>query len=163
MSFKVINVEHEDYMQLAIEEASKGLKKKHGGPFGAVIVKDGKVIARAHNTVLKNNNPTQHAEINAISNASKKLKRFDLSECTIYVTVEPCPMCLSAIHWAKITTVVFGATVKDAHKCGFNEIPLSNKDLNKLGHLNITLIPGILKKECKALFEVFKKNKISTY
>ena len=90
------------FMQLAIEAARKGMSTNMGGPFGAVIVRDNEVIAVAHNEVLGTNDPTAHAEIVAIRRATEKLKRFDLSDCSIYSTCEPCPMCLSAIHWAGI-------------------------------------------------------------
>ncbi|MCF7845870.1 MAG: nucleoside deaminase [Candidatus Peribacteraceae bacterium] len=109
------------FMQVAIAEAEKGLRKKAGGPFGAVIVLDGKLIASAHNEVIKNNDPTCHAEIQAIRAAAKKLKRFDLSDCEIYSSCEPCPMCLAAIHWAKIRKLYFGATRKDAEDVGFDD------------------------------------------
>ena len=108
-----------DFMQIAINEAKKGLKNKEGGPFGAVIVKDGKLISKAHNTVLKDNDPTAHAEVNAIRKASKKLANFDLSNCELYSTCEPCPMCYSAIHWGRIKKVYYGAEAKDAAKVGF--------------------------------------------
>lgn len=108
-------------MPIAIKEAQKGLRLGSGGPFGAVIVKNGKIIAKGHNTVLKTNDPTAHAEINALRQATKKLKRFDLSDCEIYSSCEPCPMCLSAIHWAKMKKLYFGATRKDAAKIGFDD------------------------------------------
>ena len=110
-----------DFMQIAINEAKKGLKNKDGGPFGAVIVKDNKVISKANNTVLKTNDPSAHAEINVIRKASKKLKNFDLSGCQLYTTCEPCPMCYFAIHWAKIKTVYYGANRSDAAKIGFSD------------------------------------------
>jgi guanine deaminase len=109
------------FLQMAVEEAKKGLALKEGGPFGAVIVCDGKVIARAHNTVLKDNDSTAHAEMNAIRQASSKLKKFDLSDCEIYATCEPCPMCFAAIHWARIKKVYYGACSKDAGKIGFDD------------------------------------------
>lgn len=109
------------YMQLAIDEAKIGLKKKHGGPFGCVVVKDGKVIAKTHNTVLKDRDATKHAEINAIQKASKKLKDFNLSECEVYVTGRPCPMCRSALNWAKVKTVYYGCSYEDARVIGFDE------------------------------------------
>jgi len=109
------------FMKKAVREAFKGLRKNEGGPFGAVIIKDGKVIAKEHNRVLKTNDPTAHAEILAIRKASKKLKRFDLSDCEIYTSCEPCPMCLSAIYWAKIKKVYYGCTKEDAAGIGFDD------------------------------------------
>jgi guanine deaminase len=109
------------FMKLAVDEAEKGIRKGEGGPFGAVIVRQGKVVAVGHNRVLKTKDPTAHAEIVAIRKASAKLKRFDLHDCTLYTTCEPCPMCFSAIHWARIRKVVYGCTRKDAAKIGFDD------------------------------------------
>ncbi len=108
-------------MKKAIEEALRGSKKGDGGPFGAVIVKDNKIIATAHNEVIKTNDPTNHAEIVAIRKATKKLGRFSLADCEIYSTCEPCPMCLSAIYWARLKALYFGATRIDASKIGFDD------------------------------------------
>ncbi len=109
------------YMKLAIAEAKKGIDHVHGGPFGAVIVKDGVVIAKGHNTVLKDHDPTAHGEVNAIRKATKKLQTFDLTGCEIYTTGEPCPMCLGAILWANIKKVYFGANIDDTEKIGFRD------------------------------------------
>ena len=109
------------YMKTAINEALKGVKQNQGGPFGAVIVQNGKVIATANNEVVSTNDPTAHAEIQAIRKASAKLKRFDLSDCEIYSTCEPCPMCFAAIHWAKIPTLYYGCTRRDAKNIGFDD------------------------------------------
>lgn len=109
-------------MRLADGEASKGLRERDGGPFGAVIVRKGKIISSAHNEVLKTKDPTAHAEIQAIRKASKKLGRFDLSDCELYTSCEPCPMCLGAIEWARIKRVYYGATRKDAAKAGFEDL-----------------------------------------
>ncbi|MBI4982828.1 MAG: nucleoside deaminase [Candidatus Omnitrophica bacterium] len=138
-------------MELAISEAKKNLKSMHGGPFGACIVKDDKVIALAHNTVLKND-ATCHAEINAIRIASKKIKSFDLTGCIIYSTTEPCPMCFSAIHWARIDTIVFGTTIQDAQRIGFNELKISSAMLKLLGKSKVKLAKSKLLKECRQLF-----------
>lgn len=117
------------YMQLAINEALKGIRRGHGGPFGAVLVKNGEVIASSHNTVLKGHDSTNHAEINVIRKASKKLKRENLSDCEIYTTGQPCKMCMGAINWAKIKTVYYGNTYKDALNMGFDDEKGNNKDL----------------------------------
>ena len=110
-----------DFMRLAVQNAHLGLRKNEGGPFGAVIVQNGKVIARAHNRVIKTKDPTAHAEILAIRMASKKLNRFDLSDCEIYSTCEPCPMCLGAILWAGIKRLYYGCAREDASKIGFGD------------------------------------------
>ena len=109
------------FMRQAINEAKKGIDHVHGGPFGAVVVKDGVVIAKGHNTVLKDNDPTAHGEVNAIRKATKKLKSFDLTGCEIYTTGEPCPMCLGAILWANIDKVYYGANIDDTEKIGFRD------------------------------------------
>ena len=108
-------------MRLAVAQASRGAKRNHGGPFGAVIACGARIVAKAHNEVIKTNDPTAHAEIVAIRKASAKLKRFDLSDCELYSTCEPCPMCLAAIYWAGIPRVYFGCTRKDAEKIGFRD------------------------------------------
>jgi len=109
------------YMQLAIDLAKDNVKKGFGGPFGAVIVKNGEVIAQAANSVTSTNDPTAHAEVNAIRQACKKLNTFNLSGCEIYASCEPCPMCLSAIYWARIDKVYVAATKKDAADAGFDD------------------------------------------
>ena len=94
-------------MKIAIEEAYKGIKHNHGGPFGTVIVKDDKIISRGHNHVLSKNDPTCHGEIDAIRKAAKKLKTYDLSGCVLYTTAEPCHMCLCACMWANIDKIYY--------------------------------------------------------
>jgi guanine deaminase len=108
-------------MKRAVAQACLGMRKNHGGPFGAVVARSGEIIAKAHNRVLKTNDPTAHAEVVAIRRAAKKLGTFDLSDCEIYSTCEPCPMCLAAIYWANIKKVFYGCTRKDAEKIGFRD------------------------------------------
>ena len=108
-------------MKKAIEEARSGFSRDHGGPFGATIVRDGVLIAKAHNEVLKTNDPTAHAEILAIRKASAHLKTYDLSDCEIYSTSEPCPMCFSAIHWSRLKKLYFGTTRNDVAVIGFDD------------------------------------------
>lgn len=109
------------FMKLAIKEAEKGIEKQDGGPFGCVIVKDGKVVGKGHNQVVKNNDPTCHGEIMAIHSACKKLKTFDLSGCELYTTGEPCPMCMGAILWANISKVYYGCNIVDTEEIGFRD------------------------------------------
>ena len=115
-----IHAENE-YMQIAIEEAMTGITKQHGGPFGSVIVKDGKIVGRGHNQVLLNNDPTFHGEVSAIRDAGKRLGTFDLSGCELYTTGEPCPMCLCACMWANIDIVYYGCTIEDNEIIGFRD------------------------------------------
>ena len=110
-----------EFMKRAVEEAYIGMRSEAGGPFGAVIVQDGKIIAIGHNEVIETNDPTAHAEIVAIRKATKLLGRFDLSDCEIFSSCEPCPMCFSAIHWAKMKTLYFGANRQDAANIGFDD------------------------------------------
>ena len=109
------------YMKMAIAEAKRGIRAGDGGPFGAVIVKDGVVVGKGHNQVLKNNDPTCHGEVMAIHKACKKLKTFDLSGCEIYTTGEPCPMCMAAILWANIDKVYYGCNIFDTQDLGFRD------------------------------------------
>lgn len=110
-----------DFMDVAVEEAVLGASCGHGGPFGACVVKDGQVIARAHNRVVVDTDPTLHAEMQAISMAARKLGRFDLSDCELYTSCEPCPMCLGAIYWARIGKVYYAGDRNDAAEAGFDD------------------------------------------
>lgn len=107
-------------MRKAISLSSKGVKNG-GGPFGAIVVKDGKIIASGYNKVTLKNDPTAHAEVEAIRIACKKLETFDLSDCEIYTSCEPCPMCLSAMYWAKIKNFYFANNKDDAKNIGFDD------------------------------------------
>lgn len=109
------------YMTEAIKEAYDGISKKHGGPFGSVVVKAGKIIGRGHNRVLLNNDPTCHGEMEAIRDACKNVGTFDLSGCELYTTAEPCPMCKGAILWANITKTYYGCNINDTDKIGFRD------------------------------------------
>ena len=110
-----------EFLALALEEARAGIGKEDGGPFGAVIVRNGEVISKAHNEVLRRNDPTAHAEILAIREASSILGRFDLSDCEIYSTSQPCPMCFAAIFWARVKRLVYGTTREDVAGIGFDD------------------------------------------
>ncbi len=144
-------------MRLAIKEAKKNFKNIEGGPFGACIVKDNKVLAVSRNLVLKNNDATLHAEINAIRKASRKTGNFDLSGCIIYSTTEPCPMCFSAIHWARITAVVYGTNILDAKGAGFNELSIPAVKMKQYGRSRVKIFPGFMPSECRELFKVWNK------
>jgi guanine deaminase len=140
-----------EFMQQAIDIAAKTMGGEYGGPFGACIVKDGKVVSVASNSVLICD-PTAHAEINAIREAACILGTHDLSGCQIYSTTEPCPMCFSAIHWAKIDAVIFGTSIADAAAAGFNELPISNYEMKTLGKSPVEIYGDFMKEECSALF-----------
>lgn len=146
-------------MKEAIDEARRTMNLNYGGPFGAAIVKDGKVICVASNTVLKDNDATAHAEVNVIRKAGKILGTYDLSDCELYATGYPCPMCLSAIIWANIKKVYYGTNLKDAEDIGFRDDfiyrYLKNLDSNVLDIVNVN------HNECLELFNEYKeKNKV---
>lgn len=110
-----------DFMEEAIKEAYEGIQNKDGGPFGAIIVKNNKIIGRGHNRVLKNEDPTCHGEMEAIRDACKNLGTHDLSGSVIYTTAEPCPMCLGAILWSNMTEMYYGCTKEDTDAIGFRD------------------------------------------
>ena len=145
----------EQYMRLAIRQALAGVAKGQT-PFGALIVFEGKVVACTHNQVWKRTDITAHAEILALRQACRKLQRLHLAGAALYSTCEPCPMCFSAIHWARITKIFFGASIEHAAAFGFNELKISNQQMAKLGDMKLELHPGILQDECKAIFQTWK-------
>ncbi|MCX2584585.1 nucleoside deaminase [Pedobacter sp. MR22-3] len=115
------NQKHEEFMKMAIALSVENVTENIGGPFGAVIVKDGKFIAGSANKVTSTNDPTAHAEVSAIRLACAQLNTFDLDGCVIYTSCEPCPMCLGAIYWAKIDTIYYANTKTDAENIGFSD------------------------------------------
>ena len=143
------------YMKIAKENADKGIANKEGGPFGAVIVnKEGNIIANGHNKVLKDKDPTAHAEIVAIREACKVLNTNDLSECILYTSCEPCPMCLSAIIWANIKEVYFGCTKNDAANIGFRD-----NDIYEFikGNNNMLYLKQLDRDECIETMKKYQK------
>ena len=112
---------HDRFMLRAIELASDNVRTGRGGPFAAIVVKDGEVIAEGTNLVTSTNDPTAHAEVTAIRRACGKLNSFQLTDCDVYTSCEPCPMCLGVIYWARPSAVYFGATHIDAAEAGFDD------------------------------------------
>ena len=108
-------------MKIARDEAGKGVRNNEGGPFGAVISRKGEIIAQGHNEVLKSNDPTAHAEIVTIRRAAEALGRYDLSDCELHTSCEPCPMCLGAVYWAHFDRLFYANTKSDAKKIGFDD------------------------------------------
>lgn len=146
-------------MKFGINQALATMTKNIGGPFGAVIVKDNEIISISSNTVLKTNDPTAHAEINAIRDASKKLNTYDLSGCELYTTGYPCPMCLSAIIWSNISKVYYGCTPEDAEKIGFRDkfiYEFFDKLKNNIND-NLLSLNQLDRNECIKLFEEYQK------
>ena len=116
-----------EFMEQAIKEAQNGIQDREGGPFGCVIVKDGKIVGRGHNEVVKRKDPTCHGEIMAIHDACAALDTFDLSGCELYTTGEPCPMCWGAILWANIDHVYYGCNIQDTEEIGFRDQKMYNQ------------------------------------
>lgn len=145
------------FMHEAIKEAYIGIENGHGGPFGAVIVKNGKVIGKGHNRVLANNDPTAHGEIDAIRETCKNLHTYDLSGCTLYTTGEPCAMCLVAAMWANIEKVYYGATIEENAMIGFRDEKFDKLLINrkKINHY----LEQVDHDECIKLFENYNKMK----
>ena len=150
------------YMKAAKENAENGMKNNEGGPFGAVIIdKEGNIIANGNNKVLKNNDPTAHAEIVAIREACKKLNTYDLSEYVLYTSCEPCPMCLSAIIWANIKQVYYACTKDDAGSIGFRDDVIY--DYLKGKNKELIYLEQMDRDECIELFEEYKKSNKKIY
>ena len=147
----------EKFMREAVEIAKSNAVSVAGGPFGAVIVKDGTVISAASNSVTVDNDPTAHAEVNAIRAACAKLKSFDLAGCTLYTSCEPCPMCLSAAYWAHIDKIYYSAGRDDAQKAGFSDAFIYDEFSKELSERSIP-IEQILKNEGVEPFEEWRRN-----
>ena len=140
-----------DLMQAAIERAQEGVAAGQS-PFGCAISLGGTIVATEHNRVLASTDITAHAEITALREACRRSKRIDLGGAIVASTCEPCAMCMAALHWARVDTVYFGATIADAQAAGFNELILPAADLLRLGGSSVRLTGGILVEECRKLF-----------
>lgn len=141
-------------MRLAIAKAKDGIAAGQT-PFGACIAQNGTVVACEHNVVWATTDITAHAEVHAIREACRRLQRVDLSGCVIYSTCEPCPMCFSAIHWARIDQIVFGAGIADADALGFSELAVSNRQLKTMGPSPVEVVEGFLRDECLEVFRAW--------
>ena len=154
-----------EFMDVAIDLSDDNFDKKYGGPFGACVVKDGKIIGKGINQVIKNCDPTAHAEIIAIRNACKNIGTHDLSDCELYTSCYPCPMCLSAIIWANIKKVYYGNTKEDAADIGFRDDFIYNY-LDKLSDdkmdKKVLNLKSMNREEAIEVFDRYKeqKNKI---
>ena len=145
-----------EYMKEALKEAYEGINKGHGGPFGCVIVRDGKIVGRGHNRVLLKHDPTCHGEMEAIRDACEKEGSHDLSGCELYTTAEPCPMCLGAILWSNIAKVYYGCNVNDTDKIGFRDDKFYDY-FN--GKEDILTLEERSREECQKLFEDYNNDK----
>jgi len=147
---------HEKFMRLAIEKARRGIATGQT-PFGACLVKDGMVMSCRHNSVWGSADITAHAEMNVIREACKKLRTIDLSGCILYSTCEPCPMCFSACHWARISEIVYGARIGDAKKLGFNELSIPCEKMKRSGRSPVKIRGDFLRRENLELFRLWQK------
>ncbi|MBS1525342.1 MAG: nucleoside deaminase [Bacteroidetes bacterium] len=152
---------HEKFMRMAIALSRQNVEQGAGGPFGAVIVKNGKVVAQSANQVVAENDPTAHAEISAIRLACKQLGVYDLNGCTIYTSCEPCPMCLGAIYWAKLDAVYYANSKIDASSIGFDD-NFIYEELGKQFHQRRVKMVQLLRNEALVAFKLWKDSESKT-
>lgn len=158
------NMNDKDILKLGIGRAMETMEKNYGGPFGAVIIdKNGEIVSIASNTVLKDNDPTAHAEVNAIRKACEKLNTYDLKDCILYTTCYPCPMCLSATIWANIKKIYYAATKEDAAKIGFRDDYIYEFINKNCDDKNVLEIVSMDKEEALKLFEKYEKENKTIY
>lgn len=159
--FMKLQKENEKFMKMAIALSEQNVTQSLGGPFGAVIVKDGKLIAKSANKVTTSNDPTAHAEVSAIRKACKKLRTFDLSGCVIYTSCEPCPMCLGAIYWSRIELIYYANTKKDAADIGFDDQFIYDEIDLDMGKRKLPVVQ-LLRDEAQQAFKQWTASVIKT-
>ncbi len=145
-----------DFMRLAIESARKGVQDNEGGPFGACIIRQDRVIAISHNTVLRDLDPTAHAEVNAIRQACRTLNTFILADCELFTTAEPCPMCLAAIYWARIPQVHIGVPRQVAAAFGFDDERFYSELKLPPSKRTVCFTQDVMSTECREVFQSWK-------
>ena len=156
----IITEQDKTFMREAIHLADESVKNG-GGPFGAVIVRDGEIIAGSANSVTRDNDPTAHAEVNTIRQACRKLGTFDLSDCVIYTSCEPCPMCLGAIYWAHLDRIYYGNTRMDAAEIDFDDDFIYKEILKPLDGRSLPSIP-VLRNEAILTFRYWQEKEDKT-
>jgi guanine deaminase len=144
-----------ELMRLAIEKCREGMANGNS-PFGCAIARGDRVLAVSHNVVWDTTDITAHAEVTALREACKSAQQILLEDCVVATTCEPCPMCMSALHWARVTKVYFGASIADASEAGFNELSISAQDIVRQGGSPVELFPNTLREECRQLFADWK-------
>ncbi|WP_457616913.1 nucleoside deaminase [Lutibacter sp.] len=149
------------FMKRAIELANEGMKSNAGGPFGAVVVKDGEIIAEGYNSVTSVNDPTAHAEVVAIRKACEKLETFQLKDCVIYTSCEPCPMCLGAIYWARPEKVFYACNREDAAAIDFDDQFIYNEIEKNIEDRQIKFVQ-LMQKEALTVFDNWKNKEDKT-
>jgi guanine deaminase len=143
-------------MREAIRISSEKMRENQGGPFGAVIVRNGKIVGRGWNQVTSMNDPTAHAEVVAIRDACRRLKRFHLADCDLYTSCEPCPMCLAAAYWARLRRVFYGNTRRDAARINFDDEAIYREVALPLKQRSMTMKP-LLRREALRVFKDWRK------
>lgn len=152
-----------EFMREAIIESEKNLKTGDGGPFGAVVVRNGKIIGRGHNEVIKNSDPTCHGEIQAIRDACKYLQTYDLTGCELYTSAMPCPMCLGAIIWANIKVVYYGNSAQDTAQIGFRDDFIYRFIEGKCHDKEVLQLKQMLREEAINAFKKYKEQSMTIY
>lgn len=153
--------EHSRFMQRAIALAERNIHECQGGPFGAVIVKDNVIIAESSNVVTSTNDPTAHAEVSVIRKACEKLNTFDLSGCVLYTSCEPCPMCLGAVYWSRLSGLFYASTRADAAAAGFDDEFIYN-ELGLPASQRLLLTHQLLAEEANLVFQSWKDSENKT-
>ena len=144
-------------MKVALDAARRGIAAGQT-PFGCAIARDGRILAASHNTVWLTTDITAHAEVNALREACRRTNEIHLNDAIVATTCEPCPMCMAALHWSRVSSVYFGATIADASGAGFNELTLSAAELLRQGGSQLQLQAGCLEDECRDLFQQWQRN-----
>jgi guanine deaminase len=152
-----------EFMREAIIESEKNLETGDGGPFGAVVVRNGKIIGRGHNEVIKNADPTCHGEIQAIRDACKHLQTYDLTGCELYTSAMPCPMCLGAIIWANIKVVYYGNTAQDTAQIGFRDDFIYRFIEGKCHNEEVLQLKQLLREEAINAFKKYQEQSMTIY
>ena len=150
-------IEPNELMQLAIDACRKGLAAGQS-PFGCAIALGDRIVAQSHNSVVMSTDITAHAEVNALREACQTVDDIFLTGAIVATTCEPCPMCMAALHWARVDTVYYGASIADADTAGFNELQLPAAELLRIGGSDVKLIGGTLADECRELFDQWQAN-----
>lgn len=149
--------QNQTFMREAIRLSEDKMRQGYGGPFGAVVVRNGEIVARGFNNVLTSKDPTAHAEVDAIRKAAQALDTFDLSDCELYTSCEPCPMCLGAIYWARLRKVYYGNTRQDAARIGFDDALIYDEIEKPLAERKIPM-QQLLPDEAMKVFEVWEQH-----
>ncbi|MBG0781300.1 MAG: nucleoside deaminase [Bacteroidales bacterium] len=150
---------HEYFMKMAIDLAASNLESGDGGPFGAVVVRNGEIVGKGSNQVTSTNDPTAHAEVVAIRDACKNLNSFQLEDCEIYASCEPCPMCLGAIYWARAKKLYFAASREDASMAGFDDSYIYEQVPLKPEKRDLKTVQ-LMKQQAVKVFELWTENEL---